>query len=185
MPMTDLMNAPAYDPTSDNRRRDILIGVAVTIVLLGILTFAGYIMGHGWFFSNLGYEHRVNTFFDALEAKDYSKAYGIYKNDPDWQQHPTKYSDYPLTRFTEDWTTQSPVQAPITSHHVDISKTDGRGTFGSGVIVAVRVNGSNYSAKQPADGKGDSISGHKVFMFVDRADKTMTWPAVHELEYNP
>jgi hypothetical protein len=168
MPMTDLMNAPAYDPTRDNRRRDILIGVAVTIVVLGIITFAGYVMGHGWFFSNLGYEHRVNTFFTAVEDKDFSKAYGIYYNDPDWQQHPTKYSDYPLARFTEDWTTQSPVQAPITSHHVDISKTDGSGTFGTGVIVAVRVNGS-----------------HKVFMYVNRAHKTMTWPAPHELEYNP
>jgi hypothetical protein len=166
--MTDLMNAPAYDPTRDNRRRDILIGVAVTIVVLGIITFAGYVMGHGWFFSNLGYEHRVNTFFTAVEDKDFSKAYGIYYNDPDWQQHPTKYSDYPLARFTEDWTTQSPVQAPITSHHVDISKTDGSGTFGTGVIVAVRVNGS-----------------HKVFMYVNRAHKTMTWPAPHELEYNP
>jgi hypothetical protein len=185
MAITDLMNAPAYDPTRDNRRRDILIGVAVTIVVLGIITFTGYVMGHGWFFSNLGYEHRVNTFFNALETKDYSKAYGIYYNDPDWQQHPTKYSDYPLTRFTEDWTTESPVQAPITSHHVDISKTDGSGTFGTGVIVAVRVNGSNYNAKQPEDGKGDSVSGHKVFMYVNRSDKTMTWPAPHELEYNP
>jgi hypothetical protein len=168
MPLTDLMNAPAYDPTRDNRRRDILIGVAVTIVVLGIITFTGFVMGHGWLFSNLGYEHRVNTFFTALEAKDYSKAYALYNNDPDWQQHPTKYTDYPLARFTEDWTTDSPVHAPITEHHVDISKTDGSGTFGTGVIVAVRVNG-----------------GHKVFMYVNRADKTMTWPAPHELEYNP
>ena len=168
MPLTDLMNAPAYDPTRDNRRRDILIGVAVTIVVLGIITFAGYVMGHGWLFSNLGYEYRVNTFFTAVEDKDYSKAYGIYYNDPNWQQNPTKYSDYPLARFTEDWTTQSPVQAPITTHHVDISKTDGTGTFGTGIIVAVRVNGS-----------------HKVFMYINRKDKTMTWPAPHELEYNP
>jgi hypothetical protein len=168
MPLTDLMNAPAYDPTRDNRRRDIIIGVIATIFVLGIITFAGYVMGHGWLFTNLGYEHRVNTFFDALEAKDYTKAYAIYYNDPDWQQHPAKYSDYPLTRFTEDWTTDSPVRAPITSHHVDISKTDGTGAFGTGVIVAARVNGD-----------------HKVFMYVNRADKTMTWPAPHELQYNP
>ena len=164
----NLMDAPAYDPTSDNRRRNLLIGVVATVLLLGIVAFAGFVLGHGWLFTNLGYEHRVNNFFDALEAKDYTKAYAIYYNDPDWQQHPDKYSGYPLARFTQDWTTDSPVHAPITSHHVDISKTDGSGNFGTGVIVAVRVNGN-----------------HKVFMYVNRADKTMTWPAPHELGYNP
>ena len=168
MSLTDLMNAPAYDPARDDRRRNIFIGLAVTVLLLGILTLAGYVLGHGWLFTNLGYEHRVNNFFDDLEAKDYAKAYALYYNDPDWQQHPARYSDYPLSRFTEDWTTDSPVKAPITSHDVDISKTHGSGNFGTGVIVAVRVNGD-----------------HKVFMYVNRADKTMTWPAPHELKYNP
>jgi len=40
----------------------------------------------------------VSTFFDALEAKDYNKAYAIWNNDADWQQHPQKY-DYTLKRF--------------------------------------------------------------------------------------
>jgi hypothetical protein len=162
-----LMDAPAYDPTRDNRRRNVFIGIALTILLLGILSLAGYVLGHGWLFTNLGYEHRVDGFFNALQDKDYGKAYGIYYNDPEWAQHPEKYSGYPLARFTEDWTTESPVHAAITSHHVDISKTDGTGRFGTGVIVAVRVNGS-----------------HKVFMYVNRSDKTMTWPAPHELQYD-
>ena len=164
----DLMDAPPYDPARDNRRRNIIISIVAGIFFFLVLTFAGYVAGHGWLFSNLGYEHRVNNFFNALQAKDYSKAYGIYYNDPAWQQHPGRYSGYPLARFTEDWTKDSPVNAPIVSHHVDISKTDGSGKFGTGVIVAVRVNGD-----------------HKVFMYVNRADKTMTWPAPHELEYNP
>jgi len=161
-----LMDAPQYDPTSDNRRRNVFIGIAVTIVLLAIFSVAGYALGYGWLFSNLGYEHRINNFFTALEAKDYPKAYGIYYNDPEWQQHPAKYTEYPLARFTEDWTTFSPVHAPITSHHVDVSVTEGTGTFGTGVIVAVRVNGD-----------------HKVFMDVNRADKTLSWPAPHEIQY--
>ncbi len=161
-----LMDAPAYDPASDNRKRNIVIAVISFIVLLAIFSFAGYALGHGWAFSNLGYEHRVDGFFNALQAKDYGKAYGIYYNDPGWQQHPQKYSDYPLARFTQDWTADSPVHAPITEHHVDISKTDGSGPFGTGVIVAVRVNGD-----------------HKVFMYVNRSDKTMTWPAPHMLQY--
>jgi len=163
-----LLDAPAYDPAPDRRKRNLLLGSLITIVALALLTVGGYAMGHGWLFSNLPAEHRVNTFFNALEAKDYNKAFAIYNNDPGWQQHPDKYAGYPLARFTEDWTTYSPVKGPITSHHVDISRTDGSGMFGAGIIVAVRVNGD-----------------HKIFMYVIRADGSMTFPAPHILEYNP
>ena len=162
----NLMDAPAYDPTSDNRRRNFLIGVVAAVLLLGIVAFTGFVSGHGWLFTNLGYEHRANNFFDALEAKDYAKAYGVYYNDPNWQQHPDKYSGYTLARFTQDWTTDSPVNGPITWHHVDKSVSAGSGYFGTGVIVAVRVN-----------------SGQKIFMYVNRTDKTMTWPAPYVFKY--
>lgn len=162
-----LMDAPNYDPRRDNLIRNLWISGGVVVVLLIVVALAGRITGHGWAFTNLSAEHRVNAFFDALEAKDYPKAFGLYNNDPNWQQHPQKYSDYPLSRFTEDWTTESPVHAGIVNHHVDVSATDGTGFFGSGTIVAVRVNGS-----------------HKLFMFVNRSDGTMTWPAAHIIEYN-
>jgi hypothetical protein len=161
-----LMDAPEYDSRRDTRNRNLLIAAGLLVVLTVVIGFGGYALGHGWFFSNLPAEHRVNNFFNALEAKDYAKAYGIWYNDPDWQQHPQKY-DYTLQRFTEDWTTESPVKAAITSHHVDISKTDGSGAFGSGIIVAVRVNGD-----------------HKVFMYYIRKDGTLAWPAPHILEYD-
>ena len=161
-----LIDAPEYDERAERRKRNIFISIGVLVLLLVIIFFAGYISGHGWFFSNLPAEHRVNDFFKALEAKDYAKAYGIYNNDAEWQQHPQKYASYPLQRFTEDWTSASPVNAPITSHHVDISKTDGTGAFGTGIIVAVRLNGD-----------------HQVFLYVNRADGTRTWPAPHLLVY--
>ena len=45
---------------------------------------------------------------------------------------------------------------------------DGRaGTFGTGIIVAVRVNGDR-----------------KIFMWYEKKDGTLTYPAPHELEYN-
>jgi hypothetical protein len=160
-----LLNAPEYDAKGENRKRNLLYGAGILIALLVVTCVGGYLLGHGWFFSNLGAEHRVNQFFTALEAKDYPKAYGIYFNDPDWQQHPQKY-EYTLQRFTEDWTTESPVKGPITSHQVDISKTDGSGYFGTGIIVASRVNGD-----------------HKIFMYYIRKDGTLLWPALHELEY--
>jgi hypothetical protein len=161
-----LLNAPEYDDRRETRKRNLLVGAGIFVALIAVTCVGGFLLGHGWFFSNLPAEHRVSTFFTALEAKDYPKAYGIYMNDAKWAQHPQKY-DYTLKRFTEDWTTESPVSAPITSHHVDISKTDGSGAFGTGIIVAVRVNGD-----------------HKVFMFYIRKDGTLTWPAPHELGYD-
>jgi len=159
------MNAPKFDPARENRNRNLLIGAGVLVVLMVLTGLGGIIAGHGWFFTNLRAEHRVSTFFDALEAKDYNKAYAIWNNDADWQQHPQKY-DYTLKRFTEDWATQDPIRGPVNSYHVDISKTDGSGTFGTGIIVAVRVNGNN-----------------KVFMYYLKADGTLEWPAPHLLEY--
>jgi len=161
-----LLNAPEYDSRRDARIRNMWIAAGVLVLLLIVIGMGGFVLGHGWFFSNLPAEHKVNKFFDALEAKDYAKAYGIWWNDPEWQQHPQKY-DYTLGRFTEDWTSASPVNGPILSHHVDISRTDGSGMFGSGIIVAVRVNGD-----------------HKVFMYVIRKDGTLAWPAPHILQYD-
>jgi hypothetical protein len=161
-----LLNAPEYDSRRDTRIRNLWIAAGVLVLLAIVIGVGGFVLGHGWFFSNLPAEHKVNTFFEAIEAKDYSKAYGIWWNDPEWQQHPQKY-DYTLQRFTEDWTSASPVNGPILSHHVDISRTDGSGMFGSGIIVAVRVNGD-----------------HKVFMYVIRKDGTLAWPAPHILEYD-
>ncbi len=161
-----LLNAPEYDDRGEKRKRNMLVGGGILLALIVLTCVGGFLLGHGWFFSNLPAEHRVSTMFTALESKDYSKAYGIYMNDADWQQHPQKY-DYSLKRFIEDWTTESPIGAPITSHHVDISKSDGSGAFGTGIIVAVRVNGD-----------------HKLFMFYIRKDGTLTWPAPHELEYD-
>ncbi len=161
-----LLDAPEYNEGREKAKKNALIGAGVAVALLIVLTFAGFFAGHGWLFMNLPVEHKVNGFFNDLEAKDYAKAYGVYNNDADWAAHKDKYKDYPLSRFTEDWTTESPVKAPITTHHVDISETDGTGTFGTGTIVAVRVNGDN-----------------KLFMFVNRKDGTITWPAGHEILY--
>ena len=159
-----LLNAPDYDDRRETRKRSLLIGAAAIVGLLILLTLGGFIAGHGWLFSNLPAEHKVSSFFSALEAKDYDKAFAIYTNDPDWKQHPERHKDYPIDRFTVDWTTESPVKAPIVSHKIDISKTDGSGTFGTGIIVAARVNGDK-----------------KLFMWYQRSDGTLTEPAPHEL----
>jgi hypothetical protein len=171
-----LMDAPDYDPRHDRRVRNICIAITVVILALAAIAFAGYVTGHGWFYTNIPAEHRVNNFFSALEAKDYQKAYNLYENN-----HPD--SGYPLQRFTEDWTTDSPIHAPITTHHVDISRTDGSGPFGSGIIVAVRVNLQDGIVPAAPGEPPNTQPGHKVFMYVNRSDGSMTWPAPHVLIY--
>jgi hypothetical protein len=160
-----LLNAPKYDASRERRNTGLVIGGIALILVALVIGVGGYLTGHGWFYTNLPAEHKVDKFFQALEAKDSNQAYALWMSDPDWQKHPQKY-DYTLQRFTEDWTTQSPV-GPIQSHKVDISKTDGSGTFGTGIIVAVRVNGD-----------------HKLFMWYEKKDGTLTYPAPHELGYN-
>jgi len=155
-----LIDAPAYDPRPDILKRNILIGTGIFILLAIALGLGGYVAGHGWFFSNIPAEHKVDHFLGALEAKDYPAAYNIYTNG-----HPD--SGYPISRFTEDWTTYSPVKGPITSHRVEISKTDGTGAFGSGVIVAVHLNNQSTC----------------TFLYVLRADGTMT-TALHDIVYH-
>lgn len=166
-----LLDAPIYNERKERLKKTLLIGSASAFALLVVLTLAGFMLGHGWLFSNLPVEHRVSTFLFALEAKDYDNAYGIYNNDSNWKQHPAKYADYPLSRFTEDWTTESPVGGPIASHHIDISKTDGSGTYGTGIIVAVTVKTTTKA------------TGQRLFLYYIKQDGTLTYPAPHILEY--
>jgi hypothetical protein len=132
-----LLNAPEFDEKKENRKRNTLVGSGVAVAVLIVLAVAGFLMGHGWLFMNLPVEHKVNTFLTALKAQDYKKAYGIFYNDPDWQQHPDKYKDYPLQRFTEDFTTESDWKGPVTSFKVGCSKRDATGT-----AVASTINGT-------------------------------------------
>lgn len=166
-----LLNAPEYNEHKEHLKKAILISSAVTIALLIIITFAGFLLGHGWFFTNLPAEHRVSQFYAALEAKDFAKAYGIYNNDADWQQHADKYKDYPLDRFTDDWTKDSPVGGPLLTHHVDISKTDGTGNFGTGIIVAATVTAVGKPQPQQLD------------IYYVKKTGQLTYPSFHILQY--
>jgi hypothetical protein len=156
-----LLDAPAYDERKAKRNKALAIGGLSAFALLIVLTVAGYLSGHGWLFTNLPAEHVVDTFFVALEHKDYDRAFAIWTHDPDFKAHADKHKDYPESRFIDDWTTHSPVNGPITEHHVDISRAEG-----SGVIVAVRLNGS-----------------HKEFMWYEKSDHTLVWPSPYNLQY--
>jgi hypothetical protein len=132
-----LLNAPQFDVQKETRKRNLQIGSLIAVVAIALLAVAGFLTGHGWLFLNVPVEHKVNVFLSTLQAQDYKKAYGLFYNDPDWQQHPDKYKDYPLDRFTEDFTTASDWKGPVTSFHVGCSKRGDTGT-----AVAATINGS-------------------------------------------
>jgi len=132
-----LLNAPEFDVKKEKRNHNLFVGSGIAIAALIMLAVAGFLLGHGWLFLNLPAEHRVSVFLSTVQAGDYAKAYGLFYNDPQWQQHPDKYKDYPLQRFTEDFTTESDWKGPITSFHVGCSKRGETGT-----AVATTINGS-------------------------------------------
>ena len=162
-----LLNAPEYDARRAKLIQNGFIAAGTLVGLLLVLTLAGFITGHGWLFTNMLVERRVDHFLTDIEKKDFAAAYGIYVNDKHWQDNPAKYAGYPLKRFTEDWTTYSPV-GPIRSHHVDKSVSDGSGAFGTTLLVASTINGD---------------SNRRLFLAVQRSDGSFTYPAPHIFEY--
>src|ERR1700744_5550532 len=95
-----LMNASVYDATPGKKRRNLLLlglGAAAVVAVIAFLAW------------NLPAERRVNQLFAAIERKDFPRAFGIWNNDPHWQEHAQQYaaSGYPYGRFVNNWTTQS------------------------------------------------------------------------------
>ncbi|MBB5058517.1 hypothetical protein HDF16_003231 [Granulicella aggregans] len=154
-----LLNAPAYNTARENLKRNVIVGAIVAILLGSVLAVLGYVLGHGWFFTNLPVEHHVKVFMETVQSGDYAKAYGIWENDADWQQHPQKY-DYKLQRFTEDWSTASDWGGPVKTFHIDVSKRDK-----TGVVVAVTINGKKrfFVKRESKDGTLDYFPNEIVY----------------------
>ena len=86
---------------------------------------------------------QVNKFLTAVEANDFARAYGIWVNDKNWQQHPQQHSVYPFARFEDDWSPTSPDNeyGAIKSHKIVLA-----GRYGNSVLVAILFNGRKTDA---------------------------------------
>ena len=123
-----LMDAKEYDPVRE-RRRKLRIWTAVSLVI--VVAFLA------WMFRFWPEERIVDHFFAALQQQQFEKAYGIWLHDPDWQQHPQQYAQYPYNEFYRDWGPGGEY-GPIKSYRIYASGSPKGG--GSGVIVEVVVN---------------------------------------------
>ena len=121
-----LLDAPAYDGRRARQLRNIGIAVAVVVVLGAIAA---------WWFWTWPEQHRVNQFMQTIEAGNLEKAYAMWYSDPQWQQHPEKYSAYGFDKFLDDWGPKG-TYGKITGHKILMAKS-----YGNGVIVGLEING--------------------------------------------
>jgi hypothetical protein len=142
-----LLDAQPFD-AARARRRKIKIALAVVAVII--------LAALAWMYRNFPEERVITHFFAALERQDYESAYAIYFNDPDWRQHPQKYSQYTFADFYRDWGPGGE-WGLIKSFRI-YGSANTKGFGGGGVIVEVIVNERAEHAR----------------MFVQRSDKTIT-----------
>jgi hypothetical protein len=142
-----LLDAEAYDPTRDRKRR-IKIAVAITLILL--------LAAIAWMYRYWPEERVVSRFFDSLQHKDFEAAYGVWQHDPGWKQHPERFSKYPFADFYRDWGPGGE-WGNIQTFKIYASAAPPGG--GSGVIVEVVVNNRAEHAR----------------VWVQKSDKTLSF----------
>jgi hypothetical protein len=137
-----LMDAQQYDETRDRRRRRLIIIIVIAVMFLVWLAYH---------FRDYPERHAVANFLTVLTRQDLEGAYAVWFRDPNWKQHPQKYSNYTFGDFTQDWGPASE-WGTIKNYSVDCSLSSG-----SGVIVQATVNNRAEHA----------------YLWVDKSDKTL------------
>ena len=131
-----IFEAKEYDPRIEKRRRLYLLA---GLVVAALIAFAVY---HFWDWRE---ERTVDHFLTAVEHNDFEHAYSLWNADPNWKQHPQKYSGYNFATFEQDW---GPVgtYGEIKSHHLRTALTPKNG---SGVVVVNMVTFAKHSGPEP------------------------------------
>jgi len=141
-----LLDAPKFDLARE-KRNTLIVRISVAAVLVLFIAYwliAARPVDWPWNWSHyLMGRAKVNEFLTAVEANDLAKAYGIWINDKNWQQHPQQHSGYTFDRFQGDWSSTSPDNeyGAIKRHQVVLA-----GRYGNGVLVAALINGRKSDA---------------------------------------
>src|SRR5689334_18709377 len=80
-----LLDAQQYDEARSRRRRNMIIAGIVVVLILAWVAYH---------LRNYPERHAVDKFLTALQQNKTEAAYGILMSDPNWKQHPEKYSKY-------------------------------------------------------------------------------------------
>ena len=142
-----LLDAKEYDPEKERRKRVRIIS-AIAILLLAVFFL--------WWFRYWPEQRVAEHFFDALQKRDYESAYAIWMHDPQWRQHPDRYTKYPFHEFYTDWGPGGQ-WGLVKSYRIYAAGTPPGG--GSGVIVDMIVNDRAEHAR----------------VWVEKSDKTLSF----------
>jgi len=97
-----LLDAPKFDAARERRKALILRISAAALLVLFVAWWlvAGRPIDWPWNWNHYLFGRaKVNAFLTAVEANDLAKAYGIWVNDKDWQQHLSAFNANPYDRF--------------------------------------------------------------------------------------
>jgi len=149
-----LMDAKEYDPRPAERRRKIIATVVVAVIAVSVYLYIT---------RDDSEKKVINNFFQAIEQKDFDKAYGIYEGDPDWKQHPEKYANYSVNQFTLDWGPQSEYGV-ISSHSIfcDSEPTEKDFASPTGIVIVVIINNRAEPRSMWVEKKSKTISDSPV-----------------------
>lgn len=158
-----LLDAPKFDEVG-SRRRSVLVKGFFAGFLLAFIA-AWLVVGHPldapwtWWTYWAG-TRATENFLQAVEKNDMPRAFGIWVNDANWQQHAGNYAKYPYERFLEDWGPNSSANdyGTISSHQVVVKKI-----VGTELIIGSMINGRKS--------KG-------LFLAYDRKDHTLGFSPV-------
>jgi hypothetical protein len=142
-----LLDAQEYDPEKERRKKVRIISAIVLLLLAGFFL---------WWFRYWPEQRVAEHFFDALQKQDYESAYGIWMHDPQWRQHPDRYTKYPFHEFYTDWGPGGQ-WGLVKSYRIYAAGTPPGG--GSGVIVDMIVNDRAEHAR----------------VWVEKSDKTLSF----------
>jgi hypothetical protein len=144
-----LLDAREFDPAKERKRKTrIVLAILIALVVLSL----------GWWFRYWREERVVGHFFEALQKQDYNAAYGMWMNDPQWQQHPGQFTKYSFGDFYRDWGPGSEWGLIKTERVYGASTCPGPG--GTGVVVDVVVNDRTQHAQ----------------VWVEKSDHTLSYP---------
>lgn len=150
-----LLDAKAYHPEQERKRRVRLVSILVLVLVIAFLV---------WWNRFWPQKRVADNFFSALQKQDFETAYGIYYHDPGWQQHPQNHSQYPINEFKQDWGPGG--QWGLIKSYRIYGESNCPGG-GSGVVVDVIVNDRTQHAQ----------------LYVDKNDKTISSPPC-DLEFH-
>jgi hypothetical protein len=142
-----LLDAPKYDEARARRNRMIGWSIFAALVVLFFAWWfvAGRPVDWPWNWNNhLFGRAAVNRFMNDIQKNDLPSAYGVWKHDKNWQQHPQQYKAYPFSRFQDDWSSTSPdaeIPGGIHSYRIAAARM-----YGNVLLVAILVNGASQNA---------------------------------------